>query len=121
MLRCFCMKRGRSVATLLVSRNKRPERSFVSPALGKRCHGGLACRSVAMCRAAVFVVSDVQCPHPWPCYGHTRIEDTADNFAVGQHVIIVVLPFPGQTSERCAFQREVILFHRDAPVLTLAE
>jgi hypothetical protein len=49
--------------------------------------------SVAVCRASVFLVPDVQCPHPWSCYGRTCIEDTAENFAIGQHVIIVVLPF----------------------------
>ena len=91
------------------------------PAFGEGGHGSLACRSVAVCRAAVFVVSDVQCPHPWPCYGYTRIEDTADNFATGQHVIIVVLPLGGGTKGRCAFQCEVILFHRVSPGLTVTE
>src|SRR5262249_10848290 len=65
------------------------------------------------CRVAVFVVPDVQCPHPGPCYGHTRLEDTADNFAMCKHVEIVVAPCV--TKGRRAFQSEVILFHRDTP------
>jgi hypothetical protein len=53
----------------------------------------LARGSVTVCWAAAFVLPDVQCPHPMPCYGHVRLEDAADNFAVGQHVEIVIGPF----------------------------
>ena len=95
-------------------------KSLPPPALSERRHGSLAGRSVAVCRTAVFEVPDVQCPHPGPCYGHSRLEDTADNFVIGQHVKVVVIPFAGGTGGRCGFQSEVILF-RDSPGLTLPE
>src|SRR5215471_7903792 len=66
-----------------------------------------------MCRAPVFVLPDVQCPHPWPCYEHARLEDAADNFPRGQHIEIVIAPFVGGTKGRCAFQSKVVLLHRD--------
>src|SRR5262249_7740804 len=91
-----------------------PDRgTSLPPALCERCHRSLARRSVAVCRVAVFVVPDVQCPHPGPCYGHARLEDTADNFAMCKHVEIVVARCV--TKGRRAFQSEVILFHRDTP------
>jgi hypothetical protein len=37
---------------------------FPPPTLGEGRYGSLAHGSVAVCRAAVFVVSNVQCPHP---------------------------------------------------------
>jgi hypothetical protein len=47
---------------------------FPSPALGQGRYGSLARRSVAVCWAAVFVLPDVQCPHPRPCYGHSPLK-----------------------------------------------
>jgi hypothetical protein len=85
------------------------------PALGEGRYGGVARRSVTVCWAALFVLADVQCPHPRPCYGHVRPEEAANNFAVGQDVEIVIAPVAGGTP--CAFQSEVILLHRDAPDL----
>jgi hypothetical protein len=78
-------------------------------------YGGLARRNVTVCWAALFMLADVQCPHPRPCYGHVRPEDAANNFAVGQDVRIVIAPVAGGTP--CAFQSEVILLHPNAPDL----
>jgi hypothetical protein len=82
--------------------------SFAPPALGECSHSEVARCSVAVCRAAVCKVPDVQCPHPWPCYEYPRLEDAAGNFAVGQHVVVVIAPFGGGTRGRCAFQSEVV-------------
>ena|ERR671936_1166606 len=52
-----------------------------------------------------------QCPHPWPCYGHARLEDTADNLAVRNHVEIVVVPLAGRPTKRRPFE-QVVFVHR---------
>jgi hypothetical protein len=53
-------------------------------------------RRIAVRWRVIFVVSEVQRPHPrrsyWRCIG---LEDAANNFAVGEHVEIVVIPFAG--------------------------
>src|SRR5919201_3976204 len=87
------------------------DRSCSSPALSEGRHSNLARRSVAVCGVVVFVVPNVQRPHPGPCGRHTRVEDTADNFTIGQYIIIVV-PFAGGTGSRCASQSEIVLLHR---------
>jgi hypothetical protein len=42
-----------------------------------------------------------------------RLEDAADNFAVRQHVEVVIAPFAGGTRGQWAFQSEVVILHRD--------
>ena len=83
--------------------------SLPPPALGERSHGGLAALGIAVrWQAALY-----QGPHPGASYGRgVGVEDAADNFAVGEHVEIVVIPFPGGAAGRCTFEDEVILLHR---------
>jgi hypothetical protein len=40
------------------------------------------------------------------------LEDAPHNRAVRQHVEVIVLPFTGRAGGRCAFEDEIILFHR---------
>jgi uncharacterized Zn-finger protein len=51
-----------------------------------------------------------QCPHPWPCYGHARLEDTADNLAVRNHVEIVVVPQARPTKRRPLYKHPRVFF-----------
>jgi hypothetical protein len=63
-----------------------------------------------MVRRAIPVVAEGQGPHPRVSYWRgIGLEDAADNFAVGEHVEIVVIPFAGGTASRRAFEGEVIL------------
>ena len=59
------------------------------------------------------MVPERERPHP-RCSDRRGVglEDAADNFAVGEHVEIVIIPFAGRARGRCAFEDEVILFHR---------
>jgi hypothetical protein len=79
------------------------------PALGECCHRSLAGRGITVGRAAVFVVPDVQCPHPRPCYGHARLEDAADHSALRKHVEIVVVPLAGRPTKRRPLEQVVFL------------
>jgi len=82
-------------------------RSPASSALGERCHGVLSGRSIAVHWRAIFVVREDQCPHPWPCNGHARLKDTADNLAVRNHIEIVVVP--GRPTKRPV--KQVVFLH----------
>jgi len=66
-----------------------------------------------MVRRAIPVMAEGQGPHPRASYGRgVYLEDAADNFAVGEHVETVVIPFPGRARGRGGFKDEVILLHR---------
>jgi hypothetical protein len=63
------------------------------PALRER---GLARLGIALRRRAVFVVPEGERPHPRRadrrCVG---LEDAADDDAVGEHAVVVIVPFAG--------------------------
>ena len=58
---------------------------------------------------ATFLVREDEGPHP---RGRVGLEDAPHNRAVRQHVEVIVLPFTGRAGGRCAFEDEIILFHR---------
>src|SRR5262245_49531770 len=71
--------------------------SFPPPALSQRRHRGLARLSIAVRWYAIFGVPEGERPHPRRSYGRRiGFEDAADHFAIGQHVVIVVIPFAGR-------------------------
>jgi hypothetical protein len=54
-----------------------------------------------MVRRALPVIAEGQGPHPRASYRRgIGLEDTADNFAIGQHVEIVIIPFAGRRPTR---------------------
>jgi hypothetical protein len=74
-------------------------RSFPPPTFGERRHRSLARRLVAMRRCAVLVVPEGQCPHPGRAYGRrVGFEDAADNYAIGKHVKIIIVPLTRGTA-----------------------
>jgi hypothetical protein len=75
-----------------------------SPALRERRHRGLARRLVAVGWRATLMRPEGQRPHPRRCYGGVHLQDAADNGAVRQHVVIVVVPLAGWAAYRCALE-----------------
>src|SRR5258708_36851566 len=70
---------------------------FPPPALCERRHRGLARRRVAVRRCAVFMVPDGERPHPGRAYRRgCGLEDATDDRAVGEHVVVVVVPLAGR-------------------------
>jgi hypothetical protein len=71
-------------------------RSFAPPAFGERRHRRLARRLIAVRRRAILVMPKGQRPQPrqsnWRLCG---VEDTADNDAIGEYVIVLVIPLAG--------------------------
>src|SRR5438045_512073 len=54
---------------------------------------------------AALMVWEYQRPHPGRSYGRgVSLEDTADNFAIGEHVIVVIVPLAGRARDRCALE-----------------
>src|SRR5262245_59768784 len=81
------------------------KRSFPPPALSERRHRTLARRLVAVRRRAVFVVSESEGPHPGRADRRGGgLHDAADDFAAGEHVIVVVVPMTGQAGSRRALE-----------------
>jgi hypothetical protein len=79
--------------------------SFPPPALCKIAHGGLACRSIAVCGRATFAMPEGKCPHPG--FSDRRsicFEDAADDYAISEHVVVIVIPLAGGAGSRGAFQ-----------------
>src|SRR5215831_11788332 len=88
------------------------------PALGERDHGSLARRRVAVDRRAVFVVAVGEGPQPGLAYRRGRsLHDAADNFAVGQHVVIIFVPLAGQAGSRRAFEDKLAHVSASASLL----
>ena len=59
-------------------------------------HGSLPVLGVAVSRRAALLVREDEGPHPWASHGRgVGLEDAADNFGVGEHVEIFVIPFAG--------------------------
>jgi hypothetical protein len=51
------------------------------------------------------MVPEGERPHPGRSYGRgVGFEDAADNDAISQHIIIIIIPFAGWTTSRCAFE-----------------
>jgi hypothetical protein len=82
------------------------------PTLGKRCHRSLARRLIAVCGCAVLVVPRGQRPHPRRSTADPDFKDAADNFAIGNHVVVVIAPFARLAIKRRAFQEQVIFVYR---------
>jgi hypothetical protein len=58
------------------------------------------------------MVPERQRPHPWRSYRRCiGLEDAPDNFAVGEHVEIVVIPVARGTAKCSALQKEVVFVH----------
>src|SRR5215813_2556515 len=88
---------------------------FPPPALRERRHRGLARCGVAMGRLAILVMPEGQCPHPRHSDGRgVNLEDAADNAAVRQHVVILIVPLARRTRGPCALQDQV--GHRPSPL-----
>jgi len=67
-----------------------------SPTLGERRHRGLARLLVVVRRRAILMMPKGERPHPR--HAHRRrisLEDATDDSAVGQHIVIVVVPIAG--------------------------
>jgi len=87
-------------------------RPLPPPAFGERRHGGLAARLIAVRRPTVFVVAKGQRPHPRrPDWRGVYLEDAADNYAFGKHVVIIVAPVAAQARGRCALEGQIVLVH----------
>jgi hypothetical protein len=90
----------------------RQEILFAPPALCECGHCGLATLSIAVCGRAAFMVREDQRPHPRRPYRRCiGVEDAADSFAIGQHVVILFVPLARGPAGRCAFEDEVVLVH----------
>src|SRR5262249_33907890 len=68
----------------------------------------LARRCIAVRRDAVLMVTDGERPHP-RCFHWRRsgLEDAADHFALGEHVVVLVLPGAGGTPELAALEKKL--------------
>jgi hypothetical protein len=67
--------------------------------LGEGGHRVLARRLVAVSWHAIFMMPKRQRPHPWHSYRRrVGFENAADNDAVRQHVIVVIIPFARRTA-----------------------
>src|SRR5262249_24907346 len=97
-------------------------KSLRPPALGERCHRGLARSSIAVCWRAVLMMSKGQRPHPRrPCRGRVYLQDAADDGAIGKHVEVVVVPLTGWARGRGAFEDQVVLVHLATNVLACVD
>src|SRR5262249_56674754 len=68
---------------------------------------------------AILVVAESERPHPGASYGRClSLEDSPDNKAVAEQVVIVIAPMARGSASRCAFEDEVILFHRGSPIFS---
>src|SRR6516165_9555948 len=66
------------------------------PAFRERGHRGLACLRVAVHRRAIFVVSEGERPHPRRTTGAAcNLQNAPSHRAVGEHVVIVIVPLAG--------------------------
>src|SRR5262245_36723614 len=63
--------------------------SLPGPTLSECCHSGLAGCGIPLC-------------------------DAADNGAIGEHVVVVIVPFARWAGSRCAFQKQVVFVHSRA-------
>src|SRR5438128_9899414 len=64
---------------------------------------------VAVCRRAVLVISEGECPHPRRTNGRGGdLQDAADDSAIGQHIVVVVVPLARGARGGCAFERQVV-------------
>src|SRR5262245_54666078 len=63
--------------------------SLPGPTLSECCHSGLAGCGIPVC-------------------------DAADNGAIGEHVVVVIVPFARWAGSRCAFQEQVVFVHSRA-------
>jgi hypothetical protein len=69
---------------------------FAPPALGKGRHSILARRSVTGRRRPVLVIPEGERPHSWlACRRGGGIHDAAEHDAVGEHVVVVLVPLAG--------------------------
>src|ERR1700750_3319722 len=85
--------------------------SLPPPALGECGHRGLAALGIAVPRAAAFMVRDDQRPHPGRPRAFIVLENAADNGTLGEHVVIVVIPFAGGAAGRGTLEDELIVLH----------
>ena len=82
---------GAAICALMSTRPNHSRRQLLANAAmaASRCR-------VPMVRRAIPVIAEGQGPHPRASYGRgVYLEDAADNFAVGEHVEIVVTPLTG--------------------------
>jgi hypothetical protein len=89
---------GRGKAAAFVQRGKIAARSRpAAPALSEGRHCRLARHFIAVRGGVILtILNDEDCPHPRRSYRRgVGLENAADNFVVGEHVEIVVIPFPG--------------------------
>jgi hypothetical protein len=74
--------------------------SFPPPTFRERCHGGLTALSIAVRGRAILVLPKSQRPHPRrPYRRRVYLQDTADYGAIGEHVVIILIPFRGRTHD----------------------
>jgi hypothetical protein len=81
---------------------------FPPAAPGECRHRGLASVRIAVCGRAVLMLSEGQCPHPGASYWRRiGLEDAADNGAVGEHVVVIVIPRAGRARSRRALKDQL--------------
>src|SRR5262245_59654640 len=69
------------------------KRLLTPPALGERRHRSLARRRIAVRQRAVLMMPKGQSPHPGASYRRRMyLQDTTDDGAIGNHVIVVIVP-----------------------------
>src|SRR5262249_27992558 len=67
---------------------------------------------------AIFVLPESERPHPRrPYRGCMYLQDTADDDAIGKHVIVVIVPLARGPACRCAFEDQVVFVHLATNVL----
>jgi hypothetical protein len=111
-LRCVStgLHRRKRLQSLQSTLARGPTISSSPQALGECCHRSLARHGISVSWRSIFMMREDQCPHPWPCYGHARLEDTADNLAVRNHVEIVVVPQARPTKRRPLYKHPRVFF-----------
>src|SRR5215475_3194567 len=89
--------------------------SLPSPGSSERCYRSLARRRIAMGWRAVLVVPEGERPHPRRADRRSMgLIDATDNFAVRQHVEIIVVPLAGWPTKRRPLQEQVVFVHSRA-------
>jgi hypothetical protein len=90
--------------------------SLPPPALGECRQCSLERCGIAMRRRAV--VSEGERPHPRHAHRDGgRLHDPANDDSVAEHVVVVIVPFAGETKGRRASEDEVVALHRAPPTL----
>src|SRR5262245_15244213 len=84
-----------------------------APTLSECGHRGLAGCRVAMPGRAILMMSKGKRPQPRTSYRRrVGLHDAANDDALGEHVVVVIVPVAGGTRGRGGLKDQIVLLHR---------